>query len=1099
MITKESIDRVLDVDLIEILEKYQIQGFKKAGVNYKGFSPFTSEKSPSFMASKVKQVWKDFSTGNGGVGPISFVMAYEKLSWIEAVEKVASLSNIILQREHQTDEEIEIQNRFEKQRKLLQEVSVKYLNNFVELPTDHWAKEHMANRGYQDITHDQFQIGYSLPNSNEITSPLKEKGRLRDGIEVGLVKEAQGDRTYDFNNDRIMFPIHDVRGRVIGFGGRASNEKAKTSAKYLNSPDTKHYDKKTVLYGLFQGRAEIIRRNQAYLTEGYTDVIAFHDKNVSNTVATCGTALTPEHVLLFKKKLCSHVIIVRDGDKAGQAACYRDIDLLLEASLKVSVVELPDGEDPDTMAKEKGEELQAWLDSNTYDALHWKALRLFEKAETAHDKSDAVTNIAESLLKIKDEIKRKEYAKECAKKLSVSAKDMTARITQLHNAAQAIKKLEKKIYDDEKTELVAFGFPQDGDVVQFKRDGYVISPEEMSIYFKTDREYFMKGTNFVINPLFVVRSAKGEGKRLIEFCNKVGENTVFALNNKEISNFGQFKEKIVDGFNFTFESGVSNVHFTQFRNRLLYNFRTAHELYTLGQQPEGFYAFANGVVYNSEFFPVDDYGIVDVVVKEADEEKGIEQKIETFYSPAFSKINLGGREDDDAFEGVREFAFKPSEIVFNQWMDLMYKVYGEKAMVGIAFVVAATFRDIIVNQFSTFPHLFLTGQRQSGKTTFSESLTWVFTPGKKSFDLNTGTMVGFFRMVSRIKNIAVGLEEFTDQIHEAKFQTLKAAFDNRGRETGNVSGDKSTTVTKVQSACIILSQYLSTRDDNSLTSRSITMAFQEANYNPEQKITYGRLKSFERKGMTSMLLELLKYRTDVELSLSTVIEELNRDLVKTMDSGYMERMLNNFISVMAPMKILWNKFSFPFTWDEFYSTCQKMIVSSSDMISETEGTAKFWQILEFLVDQKRIHRGVEFIIEPKATFTIRLNKKETKQESNPQGDRILFLRLGKVHQDYLVEVSRRKGEEPIGESTLRGYFLSKTYFIGMVPAMHFENGSGSCYAFNYDMMEKMGMVNLVRDFKVPTASPGSPQHTPGYNNLDLQPAGVEPDGDGLFF
>lgn len=1090
MITKESIERVIDVDLIEILEKYQIRDFKKAGATYKGFSPFTDEKSPSFMASKSKQIWKDFSTGKGGVGAISFAMAYEKLDWIEAVEKVAVMANIILQREAQTEDQIEIQNTFEKQRSLLQQVGTKYRVNYAELENEHWALQNMDNRAYDPLTLEQFQIGYALANSNEVTAPLKEKGRLQDGIAVGLVKEAEGGRTYDFNNDRIMFPIHDMRGRIIGFGGRCSDEKATKGAKYLNSPDTKHYDKKTVLYGIFQARQAIIQKNALYLVEGYTDVLGFHDKKVDNTVGTCGTSLTPEHVAIIKKKLCSHVIIVRDGDKAGQKAAYRDIDLLLDASIKVSVVQLDENDDPDTLSKAQGEGLQEWLDKHTYDALLWKSVRIAKDVKSPDDKSEAVTTIAESLLIIKDEIKRKQYVKDCAKKLGVTPKDLGNRVAELQKQAQAMKKLEKKIYDDEKAELVAFGFPDDGDVAQFKRDGYVISPEEMSIYFKTDREWFMKGTNFVINPLFVVRSAKGEGKRLIEFYNKVGENTVFALNNKEISNFGQFKEKIVDGFNFTFESGVSNVHFTQFRNRLLYNFRTAHELYTLGQQPEGFFAFANGVVWNSEFFPVDDYGIVDVVVQEADEEKQIKQKVETFYSPAFSKINLGGREDDDVFEGVREFAFKPSEIVFNQWMSLMYTVYGEKAMVGIAFVVAAMFRDIIVGQFSTFPHLFLTGQRQSGKTTFSESLTWVFTPGKKSFDLNTGTMVGFFRMVSRIKNIAVGLEEFTDQIHEAKFQTLKAAFDNRGRETGNVSGDKSTTVTKVQSACIILSQYLSTRDDNSLTSRSITLAFHEANYTPDQKVTYGKLKYYEKKGMTSMLLELLKYRKDIELSLSTVIEELNRDLVKTMNGDYMERMLNNFISIMAPMKILWKKFSFPFTWDEFYNSCQKMIVASSDMISETEGTAKFWQILEFLVDQKRIHNGVDFIIQPKVSFTIRVAKKESKEITNPAGDRILFLRLGKVHQDYVVEVSRRKGEEPIGDNTLRGYFISKSYYIGAVPAMHFENGSGSCYAFNYDMMEKMGVVNLVRDFKAPPAPLHPDIHGAGYKTLDLHGAGV---------
>lgn len=1066
MIAKESIERVLDVDLIELLQKYNIEQFKKAGVNYKGFSPFVTEKSPSFVASPVKNVWKCFSTGKGGVGPVSFVMEKEKMSWIEAVEKVAAISNIILQREHQTEEEIQIQNSFEKQRMLLQSVSNKYKDNFKALQPDSWAKQLLDNRGYDELTLEQYNIGYSLPNSNEVTAPLKEHGRLDRGIKAGLVKEAEGSRTYDFFNDRLMFPIQDERGRIIGFGARASDAAVanKNKPKYLNSPETKHYNKSLVLYGLFQARASIIKKNYAYLAEGYTDVIGFADKGIDNIVATCGTApLSPENLKKLKK-LCSHIVLVRDGDKAGLQAIYRDIDLCLAHSLKVSLVEMPAGEDPDSISKKKGEHLAPWLDERTVDALHWKAVKLRQECKSADDLSECVSSIAETLLMIKDSIKRKQYIKECAKKLKIAAKDLFDRVDEIEGLQKEQQKKAKKVHQDKKEELVLFGFPEDGEVDQYERDGYVISMEQRCIYFANKYDYFFKATNFIVNPLFVIRSAKGEGKRLIEFVNGVGEETVFALNNKEISNFSQFKEKIVDGYNFTFEGAVDNLQFTQFRNRLLYNFKMAHELFTLGQQPEGFFAFANGVVYNSEFFPVNEYGIVDVAI-DADEEKKKPAIKETFYSPAFSKINLGGREDDDVFEGVREFAFKESDINFNQWMDLMYKVYGDKAMIGIAFVIAALFRDIIVGQFSTFPHLFLTGQRQSGKTTFSESLTWVFTPMRKSFDLNTGTMVGFFRMVSRIKNIVVGLEEFTDQIHEAKFQTLKAAFDNRGRETGNVSGDKSTTVTKVQSACIILSQYLSTRDDNSLTSRSITLAFQEANYTPEQKMTYARLKSFERKGMTSMLTELLKYRQEIEASLSAVIEELNRDLIKSIKSDYMERMLNNFISIMAPVKILFKKFSFPFTEAEFFKTCMDMIVSSSDMITETEGTAKFWQTLEFLVDQKRIHRGTEFMIEPKAVFTYSLSRTESMEYTNTTGDQILFLRLGKVHQDYINEVSRRKNEEPIGEATLRGYFKSKNYFIGPVKAMHFETGSGSCYAFNYTMMEKMGVVNLIRDFK----------------------------------
>jgi len=1085
MISPESIQRVLEVDLISVLEKVLPHPLKKRGSTHESLSPFSNEKTPSFKASQAKQVWKDFSSGKGGRGPVSFIMQYQNKTWIEAIVTVAELSNTILQYVEMDDEEKERQEKIESERHLLEWANKKYRKSFKELPQEHWAKQNFLIRGYdsEGLTEESFQIGYALPNSNELTAPLKEKGRLTEAIEIGLVASKEG-RNFDFFNDRLIFPILDERGRTIGFGGRASKEDIenpkKKTPKYLNSPETNHYKKEYVLFGLFQARQSIIKFNKAYLAEGYTDVLGFHDKGVSNTVGTCGTALTPEHLKKLKR-LCNEIVLVRDGDAAGIKAAMREIDMILAAGMRVSIVPIPSGEDPDSISKIQEEKLQSWLDSNTYDAVIWKATRLKSECKTPDDLSFAVTDICETLMKIKEVIKRKSYAKECAKKLKISSKDFTDKLETLENLEKTKRGRDKETYEDEKFQLMQIGFPEDAEVKQYKQDGYALALEEKAVYFYVSgekKDYFFKGANFVCNPLFVIRSNKGEGKRLIEFENNMNEKTVLALNNKEISNFSQFKERIIDGYNFTFDGKTTNFHFTQFRNKMMYNFRTAYELTTLGQQPEGFWAFANGVVFDSKFWEVDEYGIVEVEIEE-DIEEGIKPFKEMFYSPAFSKFNLSGREDEDMFEGVREFVYKQADINFNQWMQLFYDVYGhEKAMLGISFVIASLFRDVIVNQFGSFPYLFLTGQRQSGKTTFSESISNVFTPNQKGFDLNTGTMVGFFRRISRLKNVVVSLEEYTDQVHEIKYQSLKAGYDNRGRETGMATSDKNTSVTKVNSACIILSQYLSVRDDNSLTSRSITANFLEQNYSSDEKQKFSRLKSSEKKGLTSLVVEILKHRRSIEMELAVTIEELNRKIIKDLKGAtFMERMLNNYICMLAPVEILFNKFVFPFKKEEFYKFALESIVSASDMISDTEGTATFWRTLEYLVDQKRILANHDFIIEPKIGFTIWPKKHESEQYPNTKQDKILFLRLGKVHQDYVVEVSKRKNEDPIGEATLRGYFKSKPYYIGPIKSMQFENGYGSCYAFNYTQMEAMGVLNIIRDFKQ-KPEPSVPQTDP---------------------
>lgn len=1070
MITKESIDRVLDADILEVLQKVLPHPAKKSGANYKALSPFTKENTGSFMISQSKNVWKCFSSGFGGVGAVSFIMKFQNRTWIEAITIVAELSNIILQYEEVDDEEKERQSNIESQRIIIAQAASKFRKYFIDLSEAHWAKKNILDRSYNDLTLEQFQVGYSVPNSNDLTAPLKEKARVQDGIDTGLIAKKE-DRTFDFFNDRLMFPILDDRGRTIGFGGRASAEAiAKKSPKYLNTPDTIHYKKEFVLFGLFQARQMIVKYNKAYLSEGYTDVMGFHDKDVTNTVATCGTSLTIEHIKKLNK-LCSHLVLVRDGDAAGNRATFRDIDLALEAGMKVSVVPMPSGEDPDSVSKAQKDNLQNWLDNNEVDALQWKASRLKSESKNPDDLSIAATELAETLLKIKDPIKRKAHAKDCAKKLGVSIKDFQDKIDMLLNLRVSKRQRDKETYEDEKYELLSYGFPEGGDVAQYKKDGYVLDPEEKAIYFYVENEkskYFFKGANFVCNPLFVVRSTKGEGKRLIEFENSVGEKTVFSLNNKEVSNFAQFKEKIVDGYNFTFDGKTTNYHFTQFKNKLLYQFRTADELTTLGYQREGFFAFANGVVFNKNFYQVDDYGIVEVELLEEKQDDVVTQPYykNMFYSPAFSKINVGNREDDDMYEGVRNFVYKESDINFNQWMMLFYSVYGkEKGMVGIGFAIASLFRSVILSQSASFPHLFLTGQRQSGKTTFAESITYLFTPNQKSFDLNSSSVVAFFRRVSRIQDIVVGLEEYTDQIQPIKFQSLKAAYDDRGRETGMATGDKNTSLVKIKSACIILSQYLSVIDGNSLTSRSITMNFLEQNYTEKQKTDFNRLKASEKKGMTSLIVELIKYRHLIERELAVTIEELNRQLMKDLKDEYMDRVLENFTKIMAPVKILFNKFVFPFKWEEYYKYCLETIVTTSDVINETDGTAMFWNVLEYLVDQKQINKGIDFMLEPKPIFDVWPKKNEKLEIVNKAGDNILFLRLGKVHQDYVNAVSKRKNEEPIGEATLRGYFKSKPYYIGAVKSMHFETGSGSCYAFNYSMMERMGVLNIVRDFK----------------------------------
>lgn len=1063
MITKASIDRVLDVTVEEIIPK--LVDLKKSGSTLKGHSPFTDEKTPSFMVSPAKNVWKCFSSGIGGYGPVYFLMRYEKIEWIQAIKRVAEIANIILEEEALTPDQEEERIKFDSYKDMVEFSHRKFTENYNNLKEKHWAKQNLLQRKFSEEILTKFEVGYATDSFHSLHKIFHEKAQVEDAVLLGLVKHKPP-RYYDYFVDRLIFPIHNNHGQVVGFGGRKSNDpKVKDFPKYLNTPDTPLYKKDKILYGLYQAKAAILKMQFAYLVEGYTDVMAFHNRSVDNTVATCGTALSVEQCKILKP-LCNHVVIVRDGDNAGLKAANRDIDMLISCGFRVSIVELPDGEDPDSIAREN-KKLNEYLTQNKLDALGWKAMLLRDDCDSPDEISAAADEMVKTLSLINDPIKQKEYIKDIAKKLKITNKDLTSKVN-VYTSLKQVKENKSEVEKDrELMSMQSRGFPSDGCLIQYKKDGFVYSEEEKAIYFKNASDIFLKGTNFIPKPLFHIISSKDEGKRIIEISNDMGEVGVVDFNNKEINSFTMFQEKIVDGHNFAFEPSATAFNFKQFRNRLLYSFDKAYEFTTLGQQPEGFFAFANGVVIGDEFRPVNEYGIVEV--KDQDLKKG-KEKIDLFYSPSCSKVNLAGREDDDSYEGVRSFSYKESELTLSQWMDLMHKVYGDKSYAGIAFVFAAVFRDILVEQYGFFPHLFLTGQKQSGKTQFSESLTNIFTPGQKGFDLNSGSIVGFFRRVSRIANIILSLEEYHDSnIHEIKFQVLKQAYDDRARETGVASGDKKTKLDRIKSACIILSQYMSVRDDNSLSSRSITKHFIERTYSVDEKLLFSKLKDHEKKGLTSMLVELLKYREEVEQQLTPVINQLNKDLIKHFGKGeYMERMLNNYIAIMAPVKILFKKFTFPFTWKEFYQHCIEAIAESSSMISETEGTAKFWQTLSFLVDTRVIKEGVDFIIQPKTSVKLYKGKKagqaQYEEWTNKDNADLLFIKLGKVHQDYVNAVSKRKNEEPIGESTLKGYFKSKPYFLGSVKGQQFKHGSTSAYVFNYTMMKELNVVELERDY-----------------------------------
>lgn len=418
MIDQATIDKIFSAtDIVEVIGDFV--KLKQAGTNFKGLSPFSNEKTPSFFVSPSKGIFKCFSSGIGG-NAVSFLMEHEKLSYPEALRYLAKKYNIEIVEQEVTADEIRDKN----ERESLIAVSEFAAKQFVDWL---WNREegkaigmsYFKERGFRESTIQKFQLGYSPEQRDAFTKVAVEKGYKIDYlIKTGLSID-KGNYHFDRFAGRVMFPIHGISGQVIGFGGRILKKDEKT-AKYLNSPESDIYHKSNVLYGLFMAKQQIIKNDKCYLVEGYTDVISMHQAGIENVVASSGTALTHEQVRLIKR-FTKNVTVLYDGDEAGIKASLRGIDIILEEGLNVKVLLLPDGEDPDSFSqKNSGDVLGAFIHDNESDFIKFKTRLLLKDAENDPvKKATLISDVVKSIAVIPDNITRSVYIRECGKMLDI--------------------------------------------------------------------------------------------------------------------------------------------------------------------------------------------------------------------------------------------------------------------------------------------------------------------------------------------------------------------------------------------------------------------------------------------------------------------------------------------------------------------------------------------------------------------------------------------------------------------------------------------------------------------------------------------------------
>ncbi len=427
MISKTTIDKIFSTIRVEEIIGEYVQ-LKRAGSNFKGLSPFHDEKTPSFVVSPSKQIWKDFSSGKGGTA-ISFLMEIENFTYPEALRHAAKKYGIEIEEDKRELTEEEKQSQTEKEllykiHEIANEFFQQQMFENEEGKTIGYA--YFKERELRDEIIKKFQLGYSPEKKNTFTEFALDKGYSKEILEKsGLsIFPENSPNGIDRFRERVIFPIHSFSGRVLGFGARILKNNVKT-AKYLNSPETEIYHKSNVLYGLNQSKQAISKNNLCLLVEGYMDVIALHQNGIENVVSSSGTALTVEQIKLIKR-LTENVTILFDGDSAGIKASFRSIDMLLSEGMNIRVLLFPDGDDPDSFSRKHPQEfVENFIATEAKDFIDFKAeILLKEAGNDLIKKAEAIRDIVKSVAFVTNALKQEVYLKEVSSKFGISEQSL---------------------------------------------------------------------------------------------------------------------------------------------------------------------------------------------------------------------------------------------------------------------------------------------------------------------------------------------------------------------------------------------------------------------------------------------------------------------------------------------------------------------------------------------------------------------------------------------------------------------------------------------------------------------------------------------------
>lgn len=992
MIVKEAIDRVND-HIVEIVSTYV--DLKKAGRNFEAKCPFHSEKTGSMIVSPAKGMFKCFGCGEGG-DALTFIQKHEGYSnhgedFIKSLKEGAKKLNF----QFELDKKENDFNEAEYKRKEAYHIMLAKVVSYFEaqLLASPKAKKVLDDRklNYED----DFSIGYA-PAGNKLLEFADKSGIKRDAlIKVGLIKVQDDNKgSYDFFRDRIMFPIANERGKIVGFTGRTlSNDKK--IAKYLNSPETELYNKGEILYALNIARGAIKREDQAYLVEGNTDVKRMHQIGVTNTVAPCGTALTIEQARLLKR-YTNKVTLIYDGDNAGRLAIIKNSEILIREQFYVSIIELPDGQDPDTFFTDK---------------------EVFEKQKSEKRDDAIIYQVKKNLDNAKDPIYKSELIKKVAK-LVTCYDDASKYDVYIESLQQYIKP--RKAWQDAVNQLVKEKAPEKKERKSKMPQGVTFQEidewgfyTENNCYYFRDRkgENWVAKSNFIMRPLFHIESSIN-AKRLYEVENHKGVIKVVEIPQKDLVSISAFKVHIESLGNFLWTGGDAELN--RLKAWLYEKTQTCKEISQLGWQKEGFYCWGNGI-FNGEYKAADKYGIA-------------QHKDKNYYIPSCSRIYA---KEENLFEFERNFVHYESDIAMRDYFRKYIKVFGDNGKVAISFYLSSLFLDVINKTFQQFPLLNLFGPKGAGKNACAEALLHLFGHKQKMPNLHNTSKAALADHVATSSNALCGLDEYRNDLEMEKRELLKGFWDKTGRTRMNMDKDKKKETSSVDQAVMICGQQMATADI-ALFSRFMVLSFTQTTYSEEEGALFKELEKINQSGLTHITHQILKHRQFFENNYRKYVDKVIADFRKRLKNVAVEtRTFNNWITVISAYATLEEQLELPWDYETMMDLCVKFMLDQNKETGRNDDLGKFWKMFQYLISSNLIHQDGDYkqVFAADATRKYMENGQWQKEDMAWKETKTLFyMSTSRVFSLYKTQ-SLHEGDKPLPESTVEYYLRNCDAFL----------------------------------------------------------------------